>query len=81
MHVHACQHYPPTNRSFRHQFTHTHTHLCIYQTTTTTTKIIKMPIDLSCIPERLVQKLADRVDATMLGSLKDKRVKSWCVLI
>jgi hypothetical protein len=58
-----------------------HTHLCIYRTTTTTTKIIKMPIDLSCIPERLVQKLADRVDATMLGSLKDKRVKSWCVLI
>lgn len=34
-----------------------------------------MPIDLNCLSERLLHKLADKVDARTLAAVKDKRDK------
>jgi hypothetical protein len=32
-----------------------------------------MPLDLSCVSEKLVQRLADLVDASTLAALRDKK--------
>ena len=48
---------------------------CLRFMSTRLSEIIKMPIDLNCISEKLVHQLADLIDANTLAGLRDKKDK------